>query len=211
MNALNFTDFLQANYYFNKLYSLIGEDYFRLIAYTIGMTIYAIFIWHFYKSLAKRDIFKLDLSKYEWYDTGRKRIKKALEVFLYILKYGIIFPIYVFIWFSIFSLFLFLLSKTTTLEHIVFISIAVISAVRITSYYKEELSVDLAKLLPFVILGVFIVDPTFFSLSLLYDRISELTTLWQTLIRFLAFSVLLEWTLRILYSIKLAATSKKAE
>jgi len=209
MDALNFTNFLRANTYFDTIFSLIGEEYFTLIVYTFGIAMYAVVIWHFYRSLAKRDIFKLDLSKYEQHDLGRKKVKKALGVFLYILKYGIFFPIYVFVWFSIFSLFLFLLSKTTTTEHIVFISIAVISAVRATSYYKEELSADLAKLLPFVLLGVFIVEPTFFSIDLLYNRISELTVLGLAIVRFLTFTIFLEWMLRILYSIKLVATRKK--
>ncbi len=209
MDVLNLTSFLQVNSFFDKLYLLIGGEYFRLIVYTIGIALYAIVIWHFYRSLAKRDIFKLDLSKYEQYDSDKKGIRKALSVLLYILKYGIAFPIYVFVWFSIFSLFLFLLSKTAIIDHIVFISVAVISAVRITSYYKEELSADLAKLLPLVLLGVFIVDPTFFSIELLYNRISEVSTLGLAIVGFLTFSILLEWTLRILYSIKVFVISRR--
>jgi len=210
MDASNFTQFLQQNPYFSQVYSLLGENYFKLIIYTIGITIYALVIWKFYRSISKRDLFKLDLSKYEWYgDSKWKRAKKAWEVFLYILKYGIIFPIYVFIWFSILAIFIFLLSKTATIEHVLFISIAVVSATRITSYYKEELSADIAKLLPFVLLGVFIVDPNFFSISLLYERITEVSRLGPNLLTFLAFSVILEWFLRIAYLIKQGITRKR--
>lgn len=210
MDALNFTQFLEQNPYLAQAYSILGEDYSKLIVYTIGITVYALVIWKFYRSISKRDVFKLDLSKYEWYgDSKWKKVRKAWDVFLYVLKYGIIFPVYIFVWFSILALFIFLLSKTTPIEHILFISIAVVSATRITSYYKEELASDIAKLLPLVLLGTFIVDPNFFSLNLLYQRIAEVSRLGPNLLTFLAFSVVLEWFLRIAYLIKQAVQKRE--
>ena len=48
-------------------YALSNMRFYELIlpllAYTLAMVLYAIFIWKFYSFMAKRDIFSLDLKK----------------------------------------------------------------------------------------------------------------------------------------------------
>ena len=44
---------------------MFGPTYLELLFFTIGMFFYAVFVWYFYKKLAKRDIFELNLSKYD--------------------------------------------------------------------------------------------------------------------------------------------------
>lgn len=144
---------------------------------------------------------KYDISGDNW-----ATAKKTLCVFLHVLKYGIIFPLYVVFWFAILSGFLFIMAKEISVRQIALISIALVSTIRITSYLKEDLSHDLAKLIPFSLLAIFLFDPNFFSWDLLMTRVDAIPSLGFELLQFLVFVIVLEWTLRILYSIKLTFT-----
>jgi hypothetical protein len=168
-----------------------------LALYTVGIALYGIIIWNFYRHLAKKDIFSTDFSKYKAMHGGVTFVKKFLSSFFYILKYLVIFPLYTFLWFGILSGFLFLLAKTQTVENILLISITIVSAIRLTSYYSEDLSKDLAKMIPFALLGIFVVDPSFFSISLVYERFLELPSLINVIVRYLLFVVVLEFGLKI--------------
>ena len=58
-----------------------------------------------------------------------------------------------------------LLSKFSSPNHILVVSVSLVAAIRVTSYYNEQLSQDLAKMIPFALLGIFLVDATFFSVQ----------------------------------------------
>src|SRR3989338_7562785 len=91
-----------------------------LLVYTLAMVLYALFIWKFYRLMAKRDIFKLDLSEAAY--SVHKTFRAAVSVLAYILEYLIIFPVLVFVWFGVLALFLFFLAKTQSIENILLIS-----------------------------------------------------------------------------------------
>ena len=205
MLEINITDIVQTFQsvdYFKVIYSMMTTTYPELLIFTIGIFFYAVFVWFFYINLSKRDLFKLDLSKHDFPEVKHKGLKKAGSVFLYILKYGIAFPFYVAFWFAVLTLFLFVMTKNVTVRQVALISMALVSAVRITSYLKEDLSRDLAKLVPLALLAIFLSDPNFFSLDLLINRLKTVPSLSWELLYFLSFSILLEWVLRILCSIK---------
>jgi len=211
MFEFNTTEIVQSFQSFDLYYALsnlIGKSYLELLVFTISIFFYAAFVWIFYKNLAKRDIFKLDLSKYDLPEVKWRRIKKASSTFLYILKYGILLPFYVVFWFVILSIFLFVMAKDISVRQIALVSMAFVSTVRITSYFKEDLSHDLAKLLPFALLAITLVDPNFFSWDLLQNRLSAFPSLGWEILQFITFSILLEWTLRILYSMKVVGSRK---
>ena len=63
----------------------------------------------------------------------------------------------------VFSFMLIFLTKSYTVLNILYISFVIIVAIRITAYYTEELSRDVAKMLPFAILAIFLVDSSYFS------------------------------------------------
>ncbi len=202
---------LQQTYMFiyNQISPIIGETYLQLFTFTIGLFIYAIFVWHFYKTLSKRDLFKINLEKYNLPYVKHKTLGKVGSGIAYILKYGFIFPIYIFIWFLILSLFLLVLSEEIPINHIILTSVVVVSATRVTSYYKEDLSNDMAKLIPFALLAILITNPNFFSVEITIARFSEIPNLWSQILKFLIFSIVLEWILRILYLIKRGLSGPK--
>ena len=197
-------------YFYNQISPLIGETYLQLFVFTIGLFIYAVFIWKFYKSLSRRDIFELNLEKYNLPTVKHKTFKKIGSSIAYIFKYGFVLPFYIFFWFLILSVFLLILSEELTVTHIILTSVIIVSTTRVTSYYKEELSTDLAKLIPFALMAILIINPNFFSMEITVTRLSKLPTLGSQIIKFLIFSIVLEWILRILYLIKVGISKLKS-
>lgn len=195
-------ELLQSNTYVQQVTGLIGTTYIQLLLMTFGLFLYGFFVWKFYRTLSKRDLFKLDLDKYNipgvegavWFKIG--------DTIGYIFKYLIVFPIYISFWFVALSLVLFILAEEILTEHVILISIVVIAAVRMTSYFNEDLASDIAKLVPLALLAVLLTDPTFFSVDKFIERVIQIPSVIGLMLDSLIFSISLEWTLRILYGLK---------
>jgi len=170
-----------------------------LLIFILGVAVYSIFIFHFYRFIARREIFKFNLKKYE--NHKHKNVKGFFHVIFYIIKHVIIFPILTFFWFLVMTMILAFLSRQDNLQPILLITIALVAVIRIMAYYNEDLSKDLAKMLPFALLGVFLVDITFFSAATSLQTIGSLPEQWKIVIYYLVFIIVLEFVLRIIYSI----------
>lgn len=166
-----------------------------LLSFVVGMAVYAVFVFKFYRFLASKDIFALDLSRYE--KSRLRWLRSALHMVFYVLKYLVLFPFLAFFWFAILTVLLSFLAKKQTAETVLLVSIAVVAAVRITSYYDEDLSRDLAKILPFALLGVFLVDLSYFSVPATLSTLQETLGQWRTMVYYLVFVIILELVLRI--------------
>ncbi len=169
-----------------------------LFLFVAGIIVYAIFIFKFYRFIASRDIFKLNLQKYSESFFGF--LEKLLSGIFYIIEYLIVFPFITFFWFGILAFVMMALSKAEVGVTLM-ISMALVAAIRISAYYNEDLSKDLAKMLPFALLGVFLVDISYFSYDNFISRVISIPSLWKQLVYYLAFVILLEFLLRIIYSI----------
>jgi len=168
--------------------------------YAFSLAIYAVFIFKFYKFLAKKDIFHLELEKYS--RSEHPGAKKFFAVISYLFKYLFIFPVVVFIWFTFIGLLLLFLSRGGNVQHTLLIAISLVGAVRICAYYTEELSRDVAKMLPFALLGVYIVDASYFNFA---NSVATLYTVPQhtwLLFYYFVFIILLEFFLRMVSGIK---------
>lgn len=180
----------------------IPQQYMPFIVlafYTIVITVYAIFVWKFYKFLARRNIIQLNLNQYN--RTEHPFWNKFLASLFFFIEYVIIVPIIVFFWFSILAVFLLLLSKNQDVGQILLISAAIVAATRMTAYYSTELSKDLAKMFPFTVLAIFLLDPEFFSIENTILRFSELPSLFENILIFLVFIAILEIVMRGLVTI----------
>ncbi len=173
------------------------------VTFVIGVTIYSIFVFRFYRFLAKKDIFSLNIKERDTHP----HVKKIL----YVVKYIILFPLVAFFWFLILAVLLMVIVESATMENILFVSVAVVSAVRIAAYYHEDLSKELAKLLPFALLALFIIDASHLSFSSPWKLIRQLPGMWETLIYYLLFVIMLELALRIIVGIKHIAIGKKSK
>lgn len=163
-----------------------------LIYYVIAMVIYAFFIFKFYRFVASRDIFKIDFEKH------RGKGKAAMYA-LYILGYVILFPILIFIWFGVFSVFMTLVSSTKPLGEILLIAMALVATIRIGAYYNESLSRDLAKLLPLAILAILLIERSYISVLGSVEILYQMPLMWKSMVYYLAFVICLEFILRILH------------
>ncbi len=180
-----------------------------LILFIIGMAVYAIFIFHFYKFIAKRDFVDLDLNQYN--DSKHPLFNKLNEVLFYIIEYIFLVPLFTFIWFVVLLGLLTFLSEQLMVQHLILTSMAVVGAIRITSYYNEDLSSDLAKLLPLALLGVYIVDSKFISLSESWNTLMQVPSEWKMLMYYLLFAIGLEFVMRILHLVIDGFSDEKAE
>ena len=62
--------------------------------FLLGIVIYSIFIFKFYRFLASKDIFELNLDRYNTAEHSSPR--KILSVIFYVVKYVLFFPIFAF-------------------------------------------------------------------------------------------------------------------
>ena len=77
-------------------------------------------------------------------------------------------------------------------------ALATVSAIRVASYYNEALSMDLAKILPFAVLGIFVVNTSFFTISDSLDTLLEAESYTENILYYLAFLIALEFALRLI-------------
>jgi hypothetical protein len=168
----------------------------ELIGYSIGMVIYGIFIWNFYRFLARREMIPLSLEKYQ--SSGRK----VVAGIAYIFKYVIVFPLVILVWFVIYSTFLFFMAPDIPKEHVFLIVISLVVTVRISAYYKEDLAKDFAKLIPFALLGIFITSNIFFTPNDVIDRAYGFLPFLGKILGFVVYAIIVETVLRVLFLIK---------
>ena len=181
-----------------SLDKILSGDFsgFAAIFYLIvSIAIYSILIWHFYRYIARRDCFKM----------SPRRHKKVIGF----LKYFLFFPFVAFLFFTGFSLMMLFLTKSYDIPQVLSTSFAIIAAIRICAYYNEDLSKDIAKMLPFALLAIFLVDASYFRFSDITAKIGSLPEFFTVCIQFIVFIILMEWILRILLTIRYAIFPKK--
>ncbi len=173
---------------------LWAQTFVNLFLLVVVVLVYSIFIWKFYRFISTKNIFGLDLHKYN--KSNHPFGTKVLAASLYFLEYIIILPFIIFFWFAIFTLFFIILTGDLDIQKILVISAIVISAIRMASYYKEDLSKDLAKLLPFTLLSIAILTPGFFNFERIISNFTEIPTLLDNVLLYLIFIIILEIVLR---------------
>ena len=99
------------------------------------------------------------------------------------------------------------------LDGILLVSMAVVGSIRVASYYNEALSTDLAKILPFALLGILLIDSSIVSLSGALENLNAALALWETMLYYLLAIVALEFVLRIVSTIffNLSVLAARAE
>ena len=163
--------------------------------FAVGVAIYAILIFNLYRFMSRRDIFNVDFSKYE--ESKYPALRKTFHLISYFLKYLLIFPLFAFLWFGILLVMVAFLSKAKEVEDLLMIAMAVLTAVRVTSYYTEDLSRDIAKMLPFALLGIFLIDLRYFDFSSSTDLLNRAGEEWKSIFYYWVFVVILELVLRV--------------
>lgn len=168
-----------------------------LVMLVAGIFLYAWFIFKFYRFLAKKDIFGLNLKQY---NEATGFFKKIGDGLFYIVEYLLIFPIFVFFWFIVLSFFIAVIS-TRPFLHILLASMGLVAAIRISAYYNEELSKDLAKMIPFALLGIFLIDIRLLTIPDIIQIFWQIILNWKNIIYYLVLTIAVEILLRMVSKI----------
>ncbi len=183
-------------------YSILKD----LIILIFGIAIYAIIVYNLYRFVATRDIFNLNLRQYS--RSEHPFIAKFFATILYIIEYLLFFPLFLTVWFVVFSA-MFIAISSQEIGTIFMISMAVVASVRIASYYKQNLARDIAKLVPFALLAVFLIDGGIaFDWANSLELLAQIPSLLDVLLYYFAFVFILELVLRIIYGIIKALSSR---
>lgn len=166
-----------------------------LAFFTSVIVVYSIFAFYFYKFLAKKNLIEFDLGQYNKY--SNPVIVKIFAIIFYVIEYIILLPILTFFWFAVLAVLILLLSKGTDTNTILLISAALVASVRVTAYVSENLSRDLAKMLPFTLLAIAITTAGFFDINALLTQISKIPSLFSNILYYLLFIVAIEFVMRI--------------
>jgi len=168
-----------------------------LLFFIAGVALYSLFVFKFYKFLARRDIIKLDLKEGEGFGA---HIKEIGHILVNALEDMVLTPLAIFFWFIVVATLMLLLSKSHSPQAVILTSISIIAAARITSYYSEDLSQDVSKLIPFAVLGVFLSDISYFSLDKTIEVAKQLPFFWKYMMYYLMFVIALEFVMRLLHT-----------
>lgn len=167
----------------------------KLAFLTAVIVIYSIFVFYFYRFLAKKNILELNLNQYNLY--SNPAAIKFFAVLFYLLEYMILLPILTFFWFGVLAILTLILAKDLPVNMVLVLAAALVTSIRVTSYVNEDLSKDLAKMLPLTLLAIAITTAGFFNLDFLLSRIQEIPSLFATIPYYLVFIIGIELLMRI--------------
>ena len=166
----------------------------NLFLLVLLIVIYSIIIWHGYRFIARKDPLRLNLNKHN--NVEQNFVSKLKKSFFYFIEYLLISPLIIFAGFSVFTVLLTVLTETSNPNSILIASAAVIGAIRMTAYYKEDLSKELAKFLPFTLLAISVLNLGIFNVEKIITHLNQIPSLFNQIIYYLLFIIILETILR---------------
>lgn len=168
-----------------------------MVLFVITMVLYSIFVYSFYKFISRRDIFRISSGAH----SGARRVLVGLE-------YIFLFPVIAFVWFFVIAVLLSMLSEVITIGNVFLVSMSTLITIRLTAHYHEDLSRDIAKLIPFTLLAVFLLDISKISLAVSFTIWQQIPDVMSTLIYYFIFIVILELLLKLTFHRKLSKRTK---
>ena len=198
---MDFNDVFPQGLDISEAYDLLEP----VVIYILGMAVYALFVFKFYNFVSSRDIFAFDVSRYE------KARFRAARIFLhsifYVGKYLFVFPIVAFFWFAAITIMLSFLAPNQEFREILLVAMAVVGTIRISSYITEDLSRDLAKMLPFGVLAFLIINLASFDTSESLDVLKQADDNREAILYYLVFTIALEFAFRFTSAVLLKTRS----
>ena len=170
-----------------------------LSLFVVSVVIYGVFVFHFYRFLARKDIFQLDLSKYN--ESGHPALRKTVSVIFYFIKSLVMFPLFVAFWFVTLAGLMLLMGRGQSIDGIMLGAMGVVATIRVCAYYNTALSTDIAKILPFALLGIMLIDSTIVQIPESAETIQAASSRIETVTYYLIAVVALEFLLRIVSGI----------
>jgi len=173
---------------------------FDALVLGILIVIIAMFIWQFYRSMSRRNLFVLNLNKYN--KTKHPVLNKTFATLIYIVEYLLIMPFIILLWFAALVFILLLITEQAVLGKVLLITAAMVMGVRILAYHNEAVAQDLSKMFPFIALSLFLLSPEKFDFNSVVGHLSQLGALFSNVLWFLVAIYVVEIFFRLLYTIK---------
>jgi len=178
------------------------SEFFNLLIFVLLVVLYSIFVWKFYKFISNKNPIGLNLNQYNRIEQGF--FSRLMGSTLYLVEYIIILPFLIFFIYGIFTILLMILAQTDVTKDILTVSSIIIAAIRMTAYYKEKLSQEIAKIIPFTMLAFTALNVNLITnihdsgfLDSIITRFSQIPSLWGEILFFLGFIIILEAILRL--------------
>ena len=187
--------------WFDEVYGITSsqvDEMAKTAVIIAAIVMYSGLVFRFYRLLARRTMISIDTTTDKegfigWLSRQNKRL-------IFIILYVILTPTLIGFWALVLSAILVILNGGQQLSSVAELAVAVVGAIRITSYFSENLAQDLSKMLPFAVLGVFLADGSLdlSGLDLLWEEGNDLIITFLTLVISLS---ILETILRIVSSL----------
>jgi len=185
---------------YNALLAAVPQSVQQFILFfgiALFIVVSALLIYLFYQSISKKNLFGLNLNKYN--RSKHPLMTKLLAGVFYILEYLLLLPFVIFLWFIAFTFFLILLAgEAVEVNTLLLVAATTIAAIRMISYHNEDLARDVAKLIPLTLLATSLLNPNFFSITRIFGQIKEIPSLFGSVLVFLFFIIILEFVMRVL-------------
>jgi hypothetical protein len=196
--AATVTQLVEAYNLFLNYLPAWGQSIVNLLLLVLVVFFYSLFIWKGYKYIAKKNLIELNLNQYN--KVAHPFLAKTLAGVFYLIEYILIAPLIIFISFVFFTAFLILLNESAQITSIILVAATIIAVIRMASYLPkkgEELSRDLAKMLPFMILAIAMLNPGFFNFQRIITNFQQIPPLLNQIFLYLAFIIVLEIIMRL--------------
>ena len=168
--------------------------FINLFLLVLFIVLFSIFLWKFHEFIAKKNIIKLNLNQYNIYE--HPAMMKLVAGFFYFIEYIVVLPFLIFFWYSVFVIFMILLTSSLEINSLLFISAAIVASIRMASYYGKDFAENLSSLLPFTFLAIALFDPEIISIERIIEHISKIPIFGNEILLYLLFIIGLEVVLR---------------
>lgn len=184
-----------------EFYNMEGRG-MAFLLFIGGVAIYSIFVWYFYRFISRRELIPIRLLK------GKDGILSIKSIIKYAIAYVTLFPLIIFVWFFVLGYFIFIVAQDMPIHLSFFISMAIIGVVRIVAYFKEDASKEVAKMIPYAMLSVFLTSavvytsPNFIEPAELLEGLTLFTKTPEDIIPYVTSVVMFEWAFRVIFIVK---------
>jgi hypothetical protein len=172
---------------------------FDVVLLIAGITIASAFVWYFYASLSQRSLLRLDLYKYN--KSSNPGLRKFMAIILFFIEYLLVMPFILILWFAALSIMLLLINEKYNTSQVLMVSAAVVGAIRVLAYYNKDAAEEVAKLVPFTAMALFLLSSISVTFSQMLSRLEEVPLLLDNIAYFILVIVVVEVILRGLYTI----------
>lgn len=130
---------------------------------------YATVVFYLCQVMSRRDIIRFQYTTLRRLTAHSFALTLLLLAWIFTFRYAVIFPLVAYLLLAALNVVVALLYNSKSPTELLIISISVLTAVRVTAYFNEDLSRDISRILPFALLGIFLANFRDFDLGATLD------------------------------------------